>query len=68
MKLAKQCITRSHVPSVSLLSQKAKKQFCIAVEEDMGAFAYIWFPPVKLGELESYWARQPAAGNSSPFF
>ncbi len=48
-------------PRVSLLAQRAKKEFCIAAYEDP-AVNSLWFPPVPPHEIEAYWAGQPSVG------
>ena len=47
---------------IEALEERAENEFCIAVDEEYGFQAALWFPPVGRSEVEAYWAAKTVKG------
>ena len=47
---------------IEALEERAKNEFCVAVDEEYGFQCALWFPPVGRSEVEAYWAAKTVKG------
>jgi len=52
------------VPRISMLRQRALKEFCIPVSIEF-AYYCLWFPPVPIEKIEDYWRSLPSTDDNN---